>query len=46
MKEKVRPEARDEERWKLLLESLRRELRGDPALPPADTTMSVPAPRH
>lgn len=44
MKEKVRPEARDEERWKLLLESLRRELRGDPALPPADTMMSVPAP--
>jgi diguanylate cyclase (GGDEF)-like protein len=44
LKEKVRPEARDAGRWRSLLESLRRELRGEPALPPADLGVSVPVP--
>ncbi len=32
LKEKIQPQARDRERWKSLLESLRRELRGEPVL--------------
>ncbi len=32
LKEKVQPEARQIQRWRSLLESLRRELRGEPAL--------------
>jgi diguanylate cyclase (GGDEF)-like protein len=43
LKEKVRPEARDEERWRSLLESLRRELRGEPDLDPAETAIPAPA---
>ncbi len=35
LKEKVRPQARDAERWRSLLESLRRELGAEPALEPA-----------
>jgi diguanylate cyclase (GGDEF)-like protein len=44
LKEKVGPQKRDQERWRSLLESLRRELRGEPALEPADA--AVPAPAH
>ncbi len=35
LKEKVPPRARDAERWRSLLGSLRQELRGEPALEPA-----------
>ena len=43
LKEKVRPQARDAERWRSLLGSLRQELRGDPALEPAVET-AAPGP--
>jgi diguanylate cyclase (GGDEF)-like protein len=42
LKEKVQPGARQIQRWRSLLESLRRELRGEPALKSADTAPHAP----
>ncbi len=42
-KEKIQPQGRDRERWRSLLESLRRELRGEPVLEPPGTATSAEA---
>ncbi|HLN57831.1 MAG TPA: response regulator [Thermoanaerobaculia bacterium] len=42
LREKVQPGARQIQRWRLLLESLRRELRGEPAPTSADTAPHAP----